>query len=124
MVRGAKQASKCTIELAKDWASPRFSIFRAKKMKGWWPLTRLKTAEDFEREEKERQKAKKKGKKRGRKRKDKWSHMKQEDIEYTDPLGNTFLLMVPSTRTAVVLALSHSMATIEYHGSCRKLILR
>uniref|UniRef100_H3CIC0 Fer-1 like family member 4 n=1 Tax=Tetraodon nigroviridis TaxID=99883 RepID=H3CIC0_TETNG len=37
MVRGAKQASKCTIELAKDWASPRFSIFRAKKMKGWWP---------------------------------------------------------------------------------------
>lgn len=100
MVRGAKQASKCTIELAKDWASPRFSIFRAKKMKGWWPLTRLKTAEDFEREEKERQKAKKKGKKRGRKRKDKWSHMKQEDIEYTDALGNTFLLMVPSTRTA------------------------
>ncbi|TNM89206.1 hypothetical protein fugu_005461 [Takifugu bimaculatus] len=93
MVRGAKQASKCTIELAKDWASPRFSIFRAKKMKGWWPLTRQKTAEDFEREEKERQKAKKKGKKRGRKRKDKWSHMKQEDIEYTDTLGNTFLLM-------------------------------
>ncbi|XP_029683326.1 fer-1-like protein 4 isoform X2 [Takifugu rubripes] len=93
MVRGAKQASKCTIELAKDWASPRFSIFRAKKMKGWWPLTRQKTAEDFEREEKERQKAKKKGKKRGRKRKDKWSHMKQEDIEYTDALGNTFLLM-------------------------------
>lgn len=124
MVRGAKQASKCTIELAKDWASPRFSIFRAKKMKGWWPLTRQKTVEDFEREEKERQKAKKKGKKRGRKRKDKWSHMKQEDIEYTDTLGNTFLLMVTSTWTAVVLALSHSMITIEYQGSRRKLILR
>lgn len=100
MVRGAKQSSKCTIELAKDWASPRFSIFRAKKMKGWWPLTRLKTAEDFEREEKERQKAKKKGKKRGRRRRDKWSHMKQEDIEYTDHIGNTFLLMVANTRTA------------------------
>ncbi|CAF93742.1 unnamed protein product, partial [Tetraodon nigroviridis] len=39
MVRGAKQASKCTIELAKDWASPRFSIFRAKKMKGCRPTT-------------------------------------------------------------------------------------
>lgn len=99
MVRGAKQSSTCTIELAKDWASPRFSIFRAKKMKGWWPLTRLKTAADFEREEKERQKAKKNGKKRGRRRKDKWSHMKPEHIEYTDSLGNTFLLMVASAHT-------------------------
>lgn len=95
MVRGAKSSSQCTIELAKDWASPRFSIFRAKKMKGWWPLTRLKTAEDFEREEKARQKAKKKGRKRNRKRKDKWSHMKQEDIQYADNMGNTYLLMVP-----------------------------
>lgn len=94
MVRGAKLSSKCTIELAKDWASPRFSIFRAKKMKGWWPLTRLKTAEDFEKEEKARQKAKKKGRKWNRKRKDKWSHMKQEDIQYTDSTGNTHLLMV------------------------------
>lgn len=113
MVRGAKQASKCTIELAKDWASPRFSIFRAKKMKGWWPLTRLKTAEDFEREEKERQKAKKKGKKRGRKRKDKWSHMKPEDIEYTDSLGNTFLLMVASSCSC---SLTH---TVGYRGVVR-----
>uniref|UniRef100_A0A665XCY1 Fer-1 like family member 4 n=1 Tax=Echeneis naucrates TaxID=173247 RepID=A0A665XCY1_ECHNA len=43
MVRGAKSSKKCTIQMAKDRASPRFSIFRAKKMKGWWPLTRLKT---------------------------------------------------------------------------------
>ncbi|XP_075881234.1 fer-1-like protein 4 isoform X2 [Nelusetta ayraudi] len=93
MIRGAKSSSQCTIELAKDWASPRFSIFRAKKMKGWWPLTRLKTAEDFEREEKARQKAKKKGRKWNRKRKDKWSHMKQEDIQYADNMGNTYLLM-------------------------------
>lgn len=116
MVRGAKQASKCTIELAKDWASPRFSIFRAKKMKGWWPVTRLKTAEDFEREAKERQKAKKSGKKTGRKRKDKWSHMRQEDIEYTDSLGNTFLLMVPNAHTIAVYDLkvyTHSVLTIE-----------
>lgn len=94
MVRGAKSSAKCTIELATDLASPRFSIFRAKKMKGWWPLTRLKTAEDFEREEKARQKAKRKGRKWNRKRQDKWSHMKQEDIEFVDNMGNTHLLMV------------------------------
>lgn len=113
MVRGAKSASKCTIELAKDWASPRFSVFRAKKMKGWWPLARLKTAEDFEREERERKKAKKKGRKRGRRRKDKWSHMKQEDIEYTDNLGNTYLLMVPKKKnpkiTVLLLVLPQSL---------------
>lgn len=98
MVRGAKLASKCSIDLAKDWAKPRFSIFRAKKIRGWWPLTRLKTPEDFEKEEKERQSAKKKGKKIRKKRKDKWSHMKKEDIEYTDSSGNTYLLMVLKTK--------------------------
>ncbi|XP_028302961.1 fer-1-like protein 4 isoform X2 [Gouania willdenowi] len=92
MVRPAKSSDKCTIELAKDRATPRFSIFRSKKMKGWWPLVRQKTAEDFEREEKEREEAKKKGKKK-KKKKDKRSKMKKEDIEYTDSLGNTFLLM-------------------------------
>ncbi|XP_040889705.1 fer-1-like protein 4 [Toxotes jaculatrix] len=94
MVRPAKSSSKCTIEMAKDWASPRFSIFRAKKMKGWWPLTRLKTVEDFEREEKEKEEAKKKGrKKKKKKKKDKRSQLRQEDIQYTDSTGNTFLLM-------------------------------
>uniref|UniRef100_A0A8D0AGF7 Fer-1 like family member 4 n=1 Tax=Sander lucioperca TaxID=283035 RepID=A0A8D0AGF7_SANLU len=92
MVRAAKSSSKCTIKMAKDRASPRFSLFRAKKMKGWWPLTRPKTAEDFEREKKEREEAKKKGKKK-KKKKDKRSNMKQEEIQYTDSMGNTFLLM-------------------------------
>lgn len=96
MVRPAKTANKCTIEMAKDFASPRFSIFRAKKMKGWWPLIRLKTAEDFEREEKERQEAMKKGSKKKKKSKDKRSKLREEDIQYTDNLGNTFLLMVPN----------------------------
>lgn len=94
MVRGAKSSAKCTIEMAKDRAGPRLSIFRAKKMKGWWPLTRLKTAEDFEREEKEKEEAKKKGKKKKKKKKDKRSKMKPEEIQYTDSSGNTFLLMV------------------------------
>ncbi|XP_010790165.1 fer-1-like protein 4 [Notothenia coriiceps] len=90
MVRSAKSSTKCTIAMAKDRASPRFSIFRAKKMKGWWPLIRQKTAEDFEREEKEKEEAKKKGKK---KKKDKRSAMRQEDIQFTDSSGSTFLLM-------------------------------
>ncbi|XP_003447761.1 fer-1-like protein 4 isoform X1 [Oreochromis niloticus] len=93
MVRPAKSSGKCTISMAKDWASPRFSIFRAKKMKGWWPLTRPKTAEDFEREEKEKEEAKKKGRKKKKKNKDKRSKMREEDIQYTDSMGNTFLLM-------------------------------
>lgn len=92
MVRAAKSSTKCKIALAKDRASPRFSIFRAKKMKGWWPLIRQKTAEDFEREEKEKEEAKKKGKKK--KKKDKRSAMRQEDIQFTDSSGSTFLLMV------------------------------
>ncbi|XP_033995078.1 fer-1-like protein 4 isoform X1 [Trematomus bernacchii] len=91
MVRAAKSSTKCTITMAKDRASPRFSIFRAKKMKGWWPLIRQKTAEDFEREEKEKEEAKKKGKKK--KKKDKRSAMRQEDIQFTDSSGSTFLLM-------------------------------
>lgn len=94
MVRPAKSSGKCTISMAKDRASPRFSIFRAKKMKGWWPLTRPKTAEDFEREEKEKEEAKKKGRKKKKKNKDKRSQLREEDIQYTDSMGNTFLLMV------------------------------
>ncbi|XP_054473008.1 fer-1-like protein 4 [Anoplopoma fimbria] len=93
IVRAAKSSSKCTIQMAKERAGPRLSIFRAKKMKGWWPLIRRKTAEDFEKEEKEKEEAKKKGKKKKKKTKDKRSNMKQEDIEYTDSGGNTFLLM-------------------------------
>ncbi|XP_069567394.1 fer-1-like protein 4 [Brachyistius frenatus] len=93
MVRPAKTSGKCTIEMAKDRAGPRFSIFRAKKMKGWWPLTRQKTAEDFEREEKEKEEAKKKGSKKKKKSKDKRSKLRQEDIQFIDSMGNTFLLM-------------------------------
>lgn len=94
MVRPAKSAGKCSIQMAKDRAGPRISLFRSKKMKGWWPLTRLKTAEDFEKEEKEKEEAKKKGKKKKKKTKDKRAKMKPEDIQYTDSSGNTYLLMV------------------------------
>ncbi|XP_056293793.1 fer-1-like protein 4 [Pseudoliparis swirei] len=92
MVRAAKTSANCTIQMAREWAGPRLSIFRAKKMKGWLPLIRQKTAAEFEKEEKEREEARKKGKKR-KKKKDKRSNIKPEDLEYTDGGGNTFLLM-------------------------------
>lgn len=122
-MRPAKTSSKCTIEMAKDQASPRFSIFRAKKMKGWWPLVRLKTAEDFEKEEKEKRRAKKKGYKK-KKTKDKRSQMREEDIQYTDSLGNTYLLMVQkifiitfSWAAANISVLFSYSFELEYRGA-------
>lgn len=91
MVRAAKASDKCSIQLARERAGPRFSIFRSKRMKGWWPLIRQKTKEDIEKEQKEKEEAKKKGGKK--KTKSKRSKMKPEDIEFTDNGGNTYLLM-------------------------------
>ncbi|KAM6979612.1 fer-1-like protein 4 [Aplochiton taeniatus] len=91
MVRAAKASSKCTIQMAKERAVPRFSIFRSKRMKGWWPLIRQRSQEDIEKEEKEKEEEKKSGKKT--KKKDKRSKMKPEDIQFTDSGGNIFLLM-------------------------------
>ncbi|NXW84086.1 OTOF protein, partial [Alopecoenas beccarii] len=38
MVRAAKSSEHCTIKMAKENATPRFSIFRNKRMRGWWPF--------------------------------------------------------------------------------------
>ncbi|NXI41930.1 FR1L4 protein, partial [Galbula dea] len=46
MVRAAKSSEHCTIKMAKDNATPRFSIFRNKRMRGWWPFIKLKDQED------------------------------------------------------------------------------
>ncbi|KAM9296863.1 fer-1-like protein 4 [Gastrophryne carolinensis] len=86
MVRGAKTSQQCTIKMAKDKATPRFSIFRNKRMRGWWPFVKLKTEEDEEREEREaKQKKKKKKKKRRR-------NVRIEDVQYTDSSGNIYIL--------------------------------
>ncbi|NWI61706.1 FR1L4 protein, partial [Calyptomena viridis] len=53
MVRGAKSSEQCTIRMAKENATPRFSIFRNKRMRGWWPFIKLKDQEDEEREERD-----------------------------------------------------------------------
>lgn len=87
MVRPARSASKCSVKMAKDRASPRVSLFRSRKLKGWWPLTRLKTPEDFEREEKEQASKKKQDKKNRR------SQIKPEDLQFTDASGATHVLM-------------------------------
>ncbi|KAM8947023.1 fer-1-like protein 4 isoform 2-T2 [Pelodytes ibericus] len=85
MVRGAKSAQQCTIKMAKDRATPRFSIFRNKRMRGWWPFIKLKSEEDEEREERE---AKDKKKKKKKKKKS----VKPEDVQFTDPSGNMYIL--------------------------------
>uniref|UniRef100_A0A8C4YDY2 C2 domain-containing protein n=1 Tax=Gopherus evgoodei TaxID=1825980 RepID=A0A8C4YDY2_9SAUR len=85
MVRAAKSSEQCTIKMAKEKATPRFSIFRNKRMRGWWPFIKLKDQEDEEREERE---AKEKKKKKKKKR----SSIKPEDIEFTDPSGNKYIL--------------------------------
>ncbi|KFW89783.1 Fer-1-like 4, partial [Phalacrocorax carbo] len=46
MVRAAKSSEHCTIKMAKEDATPRFSIFRNKRMRGWWPFIKLKDQED------------------------------------------------------------------------------
>ncbi|KFR09654.1 Fer-1-like 4, partial [Opisthocomus hoazin] len=46
MVRAAKSSEHCTIKMAKENATPRFSIFRSKRMRGWWPFIKLKDQED------------------------------------------------------------------------------
>ncbi|KFR06732.1 Fer-1-like 4, partial [Nipponia nippon] len=46
MVRAAKSSEHCTIKMAKENATPRFSIFQNKRMRGWWPFIKLKDQED------------------------------------------------------------------------------
>uniref|UniRef100_A0A670IJH9 C2 domain-containing protein n=1 Tax=Podarcis muralis TaxID=64176 RepID=A0A670IJH9_PODMU len=86
MVRAAKSSEQCTIKMAKEKAMPRFSIFRNKRMRGWWPFIKLKGQEDIEREEREAKQKKKKKKKKWR------SSVKPEDVEFSDPSGNIFIL--------------------------------
>ncbi|XP_044155415.1 LOW QUALITY PROTEIN: fer-1-like protein 4 [Bufo gargarizans] len=85
MVRGAKTAGQCTIKMAKDKATPRFSIFRNKRMRGWWPFVKLRTEEEEEREEPE---AKDKKSKKKKKKK----NVNLEDVQYTDSSGNIYIL--------------------------------
>lgn len=83
MVWAAKSFEHCTTKMAKKNATPQFSIFGNKCMGGWWPFIKLRDQEDDKREEREFKKKKK------------WSiSVKPEDMEFTDPSGSKYLLMV------------------------------
>ncbi|NXU39116.1 FR1L4 protein, partial [Drymodes brunneopygia] len=53
MVRAAKSSEQCTIKMAKENATPRFSIFQNKRMRGWWPFIKLRDQEDDKTEERD-----------------------------------------------------------------------
>ncbi|NXI16252.1 FR1L4 protein, partial [Irena cyanogastra] len=46
MVWAVKSSEHCAIKMAKENATPRFSIFRNKRMRGWWPFIKLRDQED------------------------------------------------------------------------------
>ncbi|XP_019065455.1 fer-1-like protein 4 [Fukomys damarensis] len=83
MVRGARDPAQCSVRLARDGAAPRCNLFRCRRLRGWWPVVKLREPEDVEREEREAKAGKKKRKKRkGR----------PEDLEFTDSGGNVYIL--------------------------------
>uniref|UniRef100_G1T497 C2 domain-containing protein n=1 Tax=Oryctolagus cuniculus TaxID=9986 RepID=G1T497_RABIT len=84
MVRGARDAEHCSVRLARDGAVPRCNLFRCRRLRGWWPVVKLREAEDVEREEREAQA----GKKRKRKRR----KGRPEDLQFTDTGGNVYIL--------------------------------
>nr|NP_001304962.3 fer-1-like protein 4-like [Gorilla gorilla gorilla] len=85
MVRGARGPELCSVRLARDGAGPRCNLFRCRRLRGWWPVVKLKEAEDVEREAQEAQAGKKKRKQRRRKG-------RPEDLEFTDTGGNVYIL--------------------------------
>ncbi|XP_008568705.1 PREDICTED: fer-1-like protein 4 [Galeopterus variegatus] len=84
MVRGARGPELCSVRLARDGAGPRCNLFRCRRLRGWWPVVKLREAEDVEREAREAQAGKKRRKKRRKGR--------PEDLEFTDTGGNVYIL--------------------------------
>ncbi|XP_033042129.1 fer-1-like protein 4 isoform X2 [Trachypithecus francoisi] len=84
MVRGARGPELCSVRLARDGAGPRCNLFRCRRLRGWWPVVRLKEAEDVEGEAQEAQ--------AGKKRKQRRRKGRPEDLEFTDTGGNVYIL--------------------------------
>ncbi|KAM5245575.1 LOW QUALITY PROTEIN: fer-1-like protein 4 [Ctenodactylus gundi] len=84
MVRGARAPELCSVRLARDGAVPRCNLFRCRRLRGWWPVVKLREAEDLEREEREAKASKKKRKRRRKGR--------PEDLEFTDSGDNVYIL--------------------------------
>ncbi|XP_023570691.1 fer-1-like protein 4 isoform X2 [Octodon degus] len=84
MVRGSRTPAQCSVRLACDRAGPRCNLFRCRRLRGWWPVVKLREAEDVEREEQEA--------KAGKKRKRKKRKGRPEDLQFTDSGGNVYIL--------------------------------
>ncbi|XP_047708318.1 fer-1-like protein 4 isoform X4 [Prionailurus viverrinus] len=83
MVRGARGPELCSVRLARDGAGPRCNLFRCRRLRGWWPVVKLREPEDEDREQREvragkRQKKRRKG--------------RPEDLAFTDPGGSVHIL--------------------------------
>ncbi|KAL6046825.1 hypothetical protein STEG23_005098 [Scotinomys teguina] len=83
MVRGARDPEHCSVQLALGGAGPRCNLFRCRRLRGWWPVLKMRDVEDVEREAREAQT----GKKQKRRRKG-----RPEDLEFTDTGGNVYIL--------------------------------
>ncbi|XP_071067922.1 fer-1-like protein 4 [Dasypus novemcinctus] len=81
MVRGARGPELCSVRLARDGAGPRCNLFRCRRLRGWWPVVKLREQEDLEREA-QAGKRKRKRRRKGR----------PEDLEFTDAGGNVHIL--------------------------------
>lgn len=86
MVRGARGPELCSVRLARDGAGPRCNLFRCRRLRGWWPVVKLREPEDEEREQREAPG----GKKRQRKKR----KGRPEDLAFTDPGGHVHVLTV------------------------------
>ncbi|XP_045836531.1 fer-1-like protein 4 [Meles meles] len=84
MVRGARGPELCSVRLARDGAGPRCNLFRCRRLRGWWPVVKLREPEDEEREQREAPA----GKKRQRKKR----KGRPEDLAFTDPGGHVHVL--------------------------------
>ncbi|XP_059115692.1 fer-1-like protein 4 [Peromyscus eremicus] len=84
MVRGARDPEHCSVQLALGGAGPRCNLFRCRRLRGWWPVVKMREVEEVEREAREAQA----GKKRKRRRR----KGRPEDLEFTDTGGNVYIL--------------------------------
>ncbi|XP_038313486.1 fer-1-like protein 4 isoform X1 [Canis lupus familiaris] len=84
MVRGARGPELCSVRLARDGARPRCNLFRCRRLRGWWPVVKLREPEQHEEREQREAQA---GKRRQRKRRG-----RPEDLAFTDPGGNVHIL--------------------------------
>uniref|UniRef100_A0A8C7ERZ6 C2 domain-containing protein n=1 Tax=Neovison vison TaxID=452646 RepID=A0A8C7ERZ6_NEOVI len=84
MVRGARGPELCSVRLARDGAGPRCNLFRCRRLRGWWPVVKLREPEDEEREQREAPGSKKRQRKKRKGR--------PEDLAFTDPGGHVHVL--------------------------------